>query len=212
MNAELLEFTRQALARNIARPEIAATLRRAGWSEEDIHTSLGSFAEIDFPLPVPRPKPYLSAREVFLYLVMFSALYDSSVYAASLIFDFINKSFPDPAMVSRYGWAGSFQDSVRMDIANLVVALPLFLVVFRSNARTIAADPARRASKPRKWLTYLTLFLATVTLTCDLGTIVYNLLGGELTTRFVLKALTVAIIAGGNFWYFLHDMRQEEQP
>ena len=41
-------------------------------------------------------------------------------------------------------------------------------------------------------------------------TLVYNLLGGEITTRFLLKVLIVAFIAGSVFWYYLTDVRREE--
>ncbi len=72
-------------------------------------------------------------------------------------------------------------------------------------------DPERRGSKVRKWLTYLTLFVAATILTGDLITLLYNLLGGELTSRFLLKAATVAAIAGGVFGYYLWDLRGEER-
>jgi len=40
--------------------------------------------------------------------------------------------------------------------------------------------------------------------------IVYNLLGGEITMRFVLRVLTLGTIAGSVFGYFLRDLRKEE--
>jgi hypothetical protein len=40
--------------------------------------------------------------------------------------------------------------------------------------------------------------------------IVYNLLSGEITTRFVLRVLTVGAIVGSIFRYFLQDLRKEE--
>ena len=82
--------------------------------------------------------------------------------------------------------------------------------MFNLVCRAVASDPTKRSSRPRKWLTYLTLFIAVVTLLCDLGSLVYNLLGGEFTSRFALKVLTVAIIAGGIFSYFLIDVRKDE--
>ena len=44
----------------------------------------------------------------------------------------------------------------------------------------------------------------------DFITLVYNLLGGELTTRFMLKVLTIAVIAGTIFFYYLPDLRLED--
>jgi hypothetical protein len=105
----------------------------------------------------------------------------------------------------------NFVDEIRLDIATLIVAFPLFLYTFRIVNRSIARDPTKRASRPRKWLTYLTLFIAVVSLTADMTTLVYNVLGGELTLQFFLKVLTVAVIAGGTFAYFLWDIRKGEE-
>src|SRR5437870_5486214 len=160
MNTELLDFTRRALAAGVARGDIEKALGDAGWSQPDITAALGSFAEITFPVPVPRPKPYLSAWEVFIYLVMFVGLYAASYSLGALIFEFINIKFPDPL----HNPAGRdlFYSGIRWDIAGLVVSLPVFLFMFNLVCRAVASDPTKRSSRPRKWLTYLTLFIAVV--------------------------------------------------
>lgn len=43
------------------------------------------------------------------------------------------------------------------------------------------------------------------------STLVYNLLGGELTVRFVLKVPVVAVIGGTAFVYYLRDLRAAER-
>jgi hypothetical protein len=60
-------------------------------------------------------------------------------------------------------------------------------------------------------LTYLTLFLAACTLMGDLIGAVYTFLGGELTARFLLKVLTVGLIAGTVFAFYLVELRADEQ-
>ena len=75
----------------------------------------------------------------------------------------------------------------------------------------MARSPAKRLSAVRRWLTYVTLFLAATVLIGDLITLVYNLLGGELSLRFVLKVLVVGTIAGAIFGYYLRDLRREEK-
>lgn len=209
MDAQLVEFTRTALARGETRDAIAQALRRAGWREEDIRGALGVFADIEFPVPVPRPRPYLSAREVFVYLVLFVALYVSAYSVGALTFEFINRGFPD--VVAENPYRSAYSDStIRWQIASLVVWFPIFLVTFRGVTRAIAADQTKRQSRPRRWLTYLTLFAAVVSIAADIIALIYNALGGELTLRFILKFLTVAILAGGIFIYFLADIRKEE--
>jgi hypothetical protein len=209
MSTELLGFTRNALAQSKTRAEISAALKQAGWADEEVDTALGSFAEVPFSIPVPKPKPYLSAREVFLYLIMFSALYCCSYHVGSLFFDSVNLYFPDAVADKSYGV--NYQESIRLSISALVVSLPVFFFTFNAIQRTITKNPVLRNSRPRKWLTYLTLFIASIALMIDGGTLVYHVLSGELTARFILKVLIIVIIAGGNFFYFLNDMRREEK-
>jgi hypothetical protein len=210
VNEELVGFVRDALSRNVARAEIEQVLQRAGWTREQIGAALAAFAEIDFPVPVPRARPYLSAREAFLYLVLFGTLYVSTYYLGSLIFDVINWAFPDPA-VAFDGYNEFIRQQVRWAVSALIVAFPVFLYTSWLTGRAIGLDPTKRASKVRRWLTYWTLFVAASVLIGDVTTLVYNLLGGELTVRFVLKVLTVALIAGTAFTYYLHDLRLDEQ-
>jgi hypothetical protein len=205
---ELELFVREALARGCAREDVERAMLAAGWTNEQARSALAAYAAVDFPVPVPRPRPYLSAREAFLYLVLFSTLYLSAYNLGSLLFDFINRAFPDPA-VQEYG--RSAEDSIRWSAASLIIAFPVFLLVSRYIGRELIRKPVKRLSTIRRWLTYLTLFIAAGFLIGDLITLVYNLLGGELTVRFVLKVITVAVIAGTVFGYYLWDLRREER-
>ena len=79
-----------------------------------------------------------------------------------------------------------------------------------AHKNAVMRDPIKRASKIRRWLTYMTLFITAGFIIGDLIALVNNLLGGGLTWRFVLKVLTVAIIAGAVFGYYTWDLRHEE--
>ncbi|HTM71037.1 MAG TPA: hypothetical protein VL118_09255, partial [Luteimonas sp.] len=70
-------FVREALAAGQARPAIEAALAQAGWPAEQVRDALDAYADVPFAVPVPNPRPYLSAREAFLYLVLFATLYVS---------------------------------------------------------------------------------------------------------------------------------------
>jgi hypothetical protein len=59
----------------------------------------------------------------------------------------------------------------------------------------------------RRWALFLTVFIAGVTVVIDLITLVNYFLGGDLTTRFILKVLVVFLVAGGVFLHFLADIR-----
>ena len=206
---ELRSFIKDGLAHGVSRVDLKDVLGRAGWAAGDVQGALTSFAEVEFPIPVPRPQPYLSARDAFMYLLLFTTLYVSAFSLGSLLFQLVDQAFPDPAAASFAAEAARV--AIRWSVASLVVACPVFLGVSRSISRDLATDPSKRASKVRRWLTYLTLFVAAGVLIGDVTTLVYNLLGGELTGRFVLKALTVGSIAGTAFWYYLSDLRTDEQ-
>ncbi|HYB51422.1 MAG TPA: DUF5671 domain-containing protein [Burkholderiaceae bacterium] len=205
---ELEFFARESLQRGLSRQDIEKALLTAGWSEEQVQSGLGAFADIPFPVPVPKPRTYLSARETFVYLLLFSTLYLSAYHVASLVFDFINRAFPDPAM--RASTLLAF-DSMRWSISSLIIAFPTFILLSRIVNRDLARHPVKRLSAVRRWLTYLTLFAAAGVLIGDLTTLVYNALGGELTVRFVLKVATVGLIVGTIFGYYLWDLRREER-
>src|SRR5690606_30661108 len=178
-------------------------LAGAGWPEGQVREALDAYAEVPFPVPVPRPRAYLSAREAFLYLVMFASLYVWAIQLGSLLFDLVNHWLPDPADAPwRVQWQGR---SMRWAVASILIAFPLFLYVSRLLSREMAESPVKRLSVVRRWLTYMTLFLAAGVLVGDLITLVYNVLSGELTLRFLLKVLIVAALAGGVFWFYLRE-------
>jgi hypothetical protein len=205
---DLERFAREALLRGLPRGDIEQAMLQAGWASEQAKAALGAYADSRFPVPVPRPRPYLSAREAFLYLVLFSALYLSAFHLGCLAFDFINRFLPDPAQ-RQYGY--TIVDSMRFSAASLIIGVPLYLFMSAKIARDLARDPVKRLSSVRRWLTYLTLFVAAGILVGDLITLVYDALGGELTLRFLLKVATVALISGAMFWHYLADLRQEER-
>lgn len=202
-------FVREALSKGMSKEAIEAVLTSAGWTPEQTRSALNAYADVAFAVPVPKPRPCLSAREAFLYLVLFATLYLSAWHLGSLLFDLINRTLPDPADTRSF--AGNLGQSMRWSTASVLIAFPVFLYVARYLGKELARSPVKRLSAIRRWLTYLTLFLAAVVLIGDMITLVYNLLGGELTARFVLKIVVAGVIAGAIFGYYLTDLRHEEK-
>jgi Domain of unknown function (DUF5671) len=198
-------FVKESLQSGKTREEIAKALEGAGWPGAQIKNALEAFADIPFPIPVPKPRPSLTAREAFLYLVMFSTLYCAAWNLGSLLFIFIDRAFPEATSAFYPGIAQRWSTSA------IIIAFPVFLLLARYINKQVALNPFKRLSPARRWLTYLTLFLASGTLLGDTTALLFNLLGGELTIRFVLKILVVALIAGSCFTYYLLDLRKEEK-
>lgn len=206
MASELNAFVKEALQKGLPRPQIAEALGKAGWAEDEIKSSLDSYADFDFPVPVPKRRPYLSAREAFVYLLLFLTLYISSYSLGALLFSYVNRWFPDP--LNPYEWNVS---AVRGFLAALIVASPIYLSLTVYLTRGIRRRPERKHSKIRKWLTYVTLFVAAGVIIGDLIALLNGFLQGELTLRFVLKVAVVFAIAATIFGYYLWDLRKEEK-
>ena len=210
-NEDLVVFVKDALGRGTPRPAVTDVLGRAGWQRSQIDAAVGSFADIEFPIPVPRPTRQLSARDAFLYLVLFSALYSVAAHIGEIAWLLIDRAFPDPAAPAWAGQASYFAGAMRWGLSALIVSLPVFLFMSTLIEREVTADPIKRASSVRRWLTYLTLFAGSSVLICDLITLVFYTLGGELTIRFVLKVLAIGVVAGGVVGY-VWDLRGDEAP
>ena len=206
---QLESFVKEALQSGSARSDIAKALQDAGWPAAQIASALDAFADSPFPVPVPKPRPSLSARDAFLYLILFSTLYYGAWNLGSLIFSFIDRAFPDAASGNYAGYLSG--DGQRWSTAAIIIAFPVFFFLAQYVGRQIELNPFKRLSPARRWLTYLTLFVASAALLGDITTLIFNVLGGELTVRFTLKVLVVAAIAGSAFAYYLLDLRKEEK-
>lgn len=207
-NQTLDIFIREALNRGEKRPRISGALIAAGWTQTEVDAALDDYADNDLGLAVPKPRAYVSAREAFLYLVLFILLGVVAWNLGSLLFALIDIAIPDE-LDNEYGYFfGSRDMQIRQAIAGLVVGGPIFgwlALHIRKQRRT---NPAMQRSRVRKWLTYIALIIASCTLIGDAISLVYSFLAGELSTRLFLKLLVVAILAGGVFFYFIRDAEQ----
>ena len=101
--------------------------------------------------------------------------------------------------------------SMRIALASIIITFPVYLFLMWRLTKDSAVYPERRQSRLRKWLTYLTLVIASSIITGDLITMLAKLLGGDLTIPFILKVLTILLIIGSIFGYYLWDLRQSEK-
>ncbi len=147
-------------------------------------------------------------KDVFLHLLAILTLYASAIAFISLIFQYINVLLPDPLeMQGSYAYASSYQ-AIRWAIASLIVIFPVYIFSVWYLNKNYIVSPEKRNLRIRKWLIYFTLFAAALIIIGDLVALIFNLLGGELTTRFLLKVLTVFFVAGSVFYYYLWDLRR----
>jgi hypothetical protein len=199
--ARLLEFVRSAKARQVDDEFIVALLRQNGWSERRVYAAFTSYYEEVLGAPLPsRGRHSEQAREAFYYLLVFITLGTWSFALGSLFYDLIDRWLRDPVAQPA---VEPFRYEVSLALASMIVAFPIFLYVSGSIAREVVRRPEALESGVRKWLTYLALAVAAAVLVSDAVWFLQQFLSGELTTRFLLHAIVLLVIAGGIFWYYL---------
>lgn len=150
--------------------------------------------------------PKVTPKDFFLWAGAMISLYAGVFAFISLIFDYINTAFPNPIRDAYYSY-GSFTN-ISYETAVLIVATPLFLILMRAIRRDIARDSERGETWVRRWALFLTIFIAGATMAIDLIVLLTNFLQGEdVTLGFVLKVVTVFLVAGAGFLHFLADLR-----
>jgi hypothetical protein len=187
---------------------LVALLRQNGWSEKRIYQAFGAWYEARTGTAIPPGGGRIeAAKDAFLYLLAFITLGIWTVQLGSLFFTAIDHRFPNPSFdYTATTWSvGQFAD----DLASVIVAFPLFLFVTRGILRGLERQPERFESSVRKWLTYLALVITASCMIADVVTLFAYFLRGDLNTRFVLKVLTVLIIAGGVFAYYLDSLHRD---
>ena len=145
----------------------------------------------------------ITAKDFFLHIAVVALLYIGTVALLNILFRVINVAFPQ---VTQYGYYGS--TSISLPVATLIVAFPLFLFLANVLRKGYAEEPSRKEYPVRKWLIYITLFIAGIVLAGDLVVLIYYFLDGqELTTAFLLKILSVLVVTGAIFGYYIDDLK-----
>mgnify|MGYP001618270189 CR=1 FL=1 len=145
-------------------------------------------------------------RDVFLHLLAVVTLYWSAVSFITLLWQYTNYFFPDA--LNRYMYSIGFTGSIRFAVSSLIIVFPVFVLVSWYLNRIYVKESQARESRIRKWLIYLTLFVASLVIIGDLIAVINTFLGGEITVRFILKALSILLVAGFIFGYYLDDVRK----
>jgi hypothetical protein len=88
----------------------------------------------------------------------------------------------------------------------LVVFFPTYLVLTRI-VNTIRRTEGGVYLTLTKWLIYISLLIGGAVILGDLVSILVSFLNGELTVRFLLKALSVLLVVGASFTYYALDAK-----
>ena len=148
-----------------------------------------------------------SAKFSFYYLLSLVSLLFVSISSGMIIFETINKYIVD----TLDQFSGQFsQEILKFAISSLIIAAPIFFITMRQIYKSIYSGALDKESGVRKWLTYFVLLVSAVVMIFWLIMTINSYLNGELTTKAILKTLTVLTIAASIFGFYLYDIRRSE--
>jgi len=148
-------------------------------------------------------KPKTSPKDFFLYLGVIVSLYISTISIMALWFKIIDEFFADP-----FKYSDPYGAGISIAIASLFVIFPLFVFISWVLHKDETMHPQKRDLGIRKWLIYLTLFVAGVVIVIDLITLINTFLSGrEITASFVSKVFIVLVVIGTIFTYYIQKVR-----
>lgn len=156
-------------------------------------------------------KPKLSVGFFFLCLGILITLITSVTSFLNLVFETLNKRFPDVLNASyQYGYSTYEYEGIRTALATLIIFFPVFIVVSYFWKKYAKGIMGQIDEIIRKWVIYIVLFLSTIVIMVDLVTLIRYFISGEITTRFILKVmitLLVAILVGAYYIFLLREKK-----
>lgn len=197
----------------LSKKEIRDELLAVGWSEEEADAAYrDGLIALGIPVPSEGNRPTLARKsstvDIVINFFSFILLSIAATALGTLYFAIITKRFPDPLAAMNGAGEWAVTSSIHYAIASLLIAFPLYFAAMRIWFRKFREDEGRTESALTRWLTYLVLLVTSVTIVGDLITVLFKLLQGEVTVRFLLKALTILVIAGIIFGFYTLERRK----
>lgn len=146
-----------------------------------------------------------SAKYAFLYLLSLVSLVFMSTSVGIVIFQIINKVVKDPVKADFFN-----SDALKFAISALIIAAPIYFLTTRQINKSLYSGAMDKESGVRKWLTYFILLITSVVMIGWLIGTINSFLSGDITVKFILKALASIVIAGSIFGYYFYDIKREQ--
>ncbi len=147
------------------------------------------------------------ALDAFLNLLSLVTLGWTAFSFGGVLFQIINRYFGNYAL----GYDNSYYSStMKFNIASLLIVTPVFLVLTGILHKQYKERKLNSQSGIHRWLTYLMLFIAFCNIVGSLIALVFKFLDGIFFSSFILKALTIFVIALGIFGYNWYDLKRKD--
>lgn len=149
-------------------------------------------------------KPKTTPKDFFLHLGAIVALYISVTSVLTLIFAIIDQLYPLP-----FGYSDPYASGVSLAMAMLIVAFPLYILFMHIVSRVEKISPEKRELSVRKWLTFITLFVAGIVIAIDLIVLLQKFFAGEeITLAFSFKVISIIVVLAAVFGFYLREIHR----
>lgn len=154
------------------------------------------------------PNKKLTPHFFFLSIGVLVTLIASVSAFLNLAFATLDHVFPDVLNATyQTGYVSYSFEGMRSALAVLIIVFPVFLILSRLWIRAQKQERSLWDQVLRKWVLYLILFLASITVVVDLVTLVRYFVSGEITVRFLLKVALVLVVAGLAGWHYVRALK-----
>jgi hypothetical protein len=150
----------------------------------------------------------------FLSLGVLVSLITSIVSFLNLVFETLNKKFPDVLNASySYGYNSYDYANLRSSLATLIIVFPIFVVLIYFWNKITKMQLSNIENIIKKWMIYFIIFLSSIVIIVDLVVLVRYFVSGEITNRFIYKVLTTLVTAliVGKYFYISEFWSNEKK-
>jgi hypothetical protein len=202
-NQDLGKYIQTAREQKISDADIKFQLLKSGWSERDV---IEAFTPISSSIKTPPPPvPRFSMWVTFQYVILFIALYVSATALGGLLNYGVDRLLPNAASSSYF----NMKSLINGYISALVVAFPIFAVLFILLNKQALNQPIVKQFKARKQLIYFTMVITFIIAIIHLITVVNGFLNGNTTVNSLGHFGVTLLIAGTIFFYLLIQVKED---
>ncbi len=149
------------------------------------------------------------ALDVTYYIGMFVALVTSVGALIGILFAAIDHRFKDVLELGSYYNELSVGEDVRISVAVLFVAFPIYLTLAWLLTGRIKQDLARLKLTIRSFYLYAIILVTSLTVAGNLVYVIYNFLSGEVFVRFAPKSFVLFVLALLVLGYHIYLLRRD---
>lgn len=207
----LVDHVISRIGAGVSHDELKKQLQAVGWSDDEVDSAYAiGLEKSGVPVPTRNAQKVFSKKSTTVEIVVnFFSFILLGIFATSLgmlLYGIINYFFEDK--LNNYYSGSSSSESIHYSIAALIISFPLYYLAMRFWFKRFREDEGKIEARLTKWITYLVLLVAAITIVGDLIVVIFNMLQGEITARFFLKALTIFSISGGVFGFYFLERRK----